>query len=257
MIDIHSHALYECDDGSKNIEQSINMIKAASEAGITGMFLTPHYMDDGYKNDKSSICEKIEIIKQKLIEQKIDVKLYKGEEVFIYPNLDDEIDEKCICLNDSRYILIELPLVESVNYLEDVIYRVLSKEKVPIIAHPERYLATEKDFSFVQSLIDKGALIQVNANSLVGHYGKSAKNIAIKLLKNNMVHFVASDAHSENGYKILPESLSCIKKLVGEEKFNEITLLNQQKVVQNEEIIIEKVNTKHRCKFLRFFMKGW
>lgn len=256
MIDIHSHALYDCDDGSRNIKETINMIKAASEAGVTDIFFTPHYIEDGYKNDRNSICQKIDSVKEKLLEQKINVNIYKGEEVFIYPNLDEEIDKKVICLNDTRYVLIELPLVEKVNYLEEVLYSLLSNGKVPIIAHPERYLAVEKDFSLVKRLIEKGALIQVNANSLVGHYGKTAQKIATKLLKNNLVHFVASDAHSENGYKILSESLNRLRKIVDEKKFDEITVLNQQKVINDEEITIEITDAKPKRKWFSFFKKG-
>lgn len=255
MIDIHSHALYDCDDGSKSIKQTIEMIKSARKAGITAIFFTPHYMEDGYKNNIDSIFEKTNFIKEKLKENDIDIELYSGEEIFIYPKMDEEIDEKTVSLNNTKYVLIELPLLEEVYYTEDIIYKLLSKGKVPIIAHPERYLASEKDFSFIENLINRGALIQININSLTGCYGKSAKKLAKKMLKQNMVHFVASDAHSVNGYNKVSESLKVLKKLVDEELFNQITHINQQKVMKNEEIEIEKYKLKKKSSFLSRIFK--
>ena len=258
MIDIHSYALYDCDDGSENIEKSLEMIKKAKESGITGIFFTPHYMEDGYKNDKTSIYEKTDIIREELKKQQIDIELYNGEEVFIFPKLDEEIDDKIISLNNTRYVLIEFPLVEEVNYIEDVIYKLLSKGKVPIIAHPERYYVTEKSLLFVEELINKGALIQINVNSLTGCYGKVAEKLAKKLLEKNMVHFVASDAHSVNGYRKVEESLKVLSKLVDEEKYKEITYLNQQKIIQDEEIVAEEIVTeiKNKFFFINLFKEG-
>lgn len=254
MIDIHSHALYDCDDGSKNIEQTIKMLKTAKESGIESIFFTPHYMEDGYKNDKNSIYKKIESLKGIVKEQNLDIELYCGEEIFIYPNLDEDF-EKIISLNNTKYILIELPMIESINYLDDVIYRILANDKIPIIAHPERYLITEKNISFVEDLINKGALMQINVNSLTGCYGKTAEKIAKKLLKKNLVHFVASDAHSTHGYKKVSESLNILRKVVSAEKFNEITFENQQKLIQNKEIKLKEMEYKRKIFSLRFLKK--
>ena len=255
MIDVHSHALYDCDDGSKDLNQTIEMLRCAKKCGFTAIFFTPHYMEDGYKNDKNDIHQKIDIVRESIKKEKIDIKLYKGEEVFIYPKLDEDFD-KVIFLNDSKYILIELPMIEKVGYLDDMIYKILSNGKVPIIAHPERYLATRKDISFVEELINKGALIQMNINSIVGHYGEDAKKIAKQMLKRNMVHFVASDAHSFKGYEKTLDSLKALKKIVSEEKFYEITCGNQLKVIRNEDIVVEKVIPKHKCGFLSFLKGG-
>lgn len=256
MIDIHSHILYDCDDGSKSFDESIDMIKCAQKNGVTDIFLTPHYMEDGYKSDKSIIYKKMDLLKKKIEEQGIDLKLYSGEEIFIFPTLAEEIDDKIISLNSTKYVLVELPLIEEINYIEDVIYNLLSKGCVPIIAHPERYLIAEKNFMFIAELINRGALMQINVNSLLGRYGKNAEKIAKKMLKQNMVHFVASDAHSINGYNMLSESLKCLRKLVDEKVFNEITYINQQKVINNEDIIIEKIDFKSKRNFfLNIFKK--
>lgn len=235
MIDIHNHIIFDVDDGSESLEQSIRMIKAAKEAGVTEICFSPHYMEDGYQTERKVLEEKALEIQKTLVSEKIEIPIHLGEEIFIFPNLPQNLD-KVICLNDSRYLLMEFPLIEEISYIEEVIYRLFSLGKVPIIAHPERYMATAKDFSFIQNIASKGALLQVNANSLVGHYGKPARELAIKLLKENMVHFVGSDAHSSAGYYKLAESLEILKRLVNEEKYLEITEKNPAKVLADEEI---------------------
>jgi len=238
MIDIHNHIIFDVDDGSRDLEQSIRMIKAAKEAGYTEICFTPHYMEDGYKTKRTILEEKVEEIRDELKKENVDIKLYLGEEIFIFPSLPESLD-KVICLNDSRYILIEFPLVEEISFIDDVIYQLMTLGKVPIIAHPERYFSTEKDFSFVERLVQKGVLLQVNINSLVGHYGKPAKNIAIKLLKKNMVHFLGSDAHSSAGYRKITESMEALRKIVSHEKVEELLETNPRKVFNNEEIEID------------------
>ncbi|MBQ9314247.1 MAG: hypothetical protein IJ220_04490 [Clostridia bacterium] len=239
MIDIHNHIIYDVDDGSKSIEQSIRMIKAAKEVGFDEICFSPHYMEDGYKTKRDILAQKVELIKEALKKENIDVKLNLGEEIFIFPELPDNL-EKIVPLNDTRYILMELPLVEEVSYVEDVIYRLLSYGKIPIIAHPERYLVSSKDFSYVENLLQKGALLQININSLIGYYGKEAKEIATKLLKKNMVQFIGSDAHSSAGYNAIPQSMSALKKIISEDKIKELTEINPRKVLNNEEIEFDK-----------------
>lgn len=235
MIDIHNHIIFGVDDGSKSIEQSIRMIKSANEIGITEICFSPHYMEDGYHTERCVLEEKVDELRKIIQQEGIEVKLYLGEEVFIFPNMPESLD-KLVCLNDSHYILMEIPLVESISYIDDVIYRLLSYGKTPIIAHPERYLASEKDFGFVEHFLEKGALLQINVNSLIGHYGKPAKLIATKLLKNDMVQFIGSDAHSSATYNAMKESLLILKKLIGEEKYQELVEDNPRKVL-NDEIV--------------------
>ena len=236
MIDMHSHAIYDIDDGSKNVEQTIRMLKQAQETGFDAICFTPHYMDDdGYKPTKTVINLKLERIKELAKVENINLNFYLGEEVFIFPKLLDKIKD-FYTLNDSKYLMIELPLLEDVNYLDDIIDGLLDKGIVPVLAHPERYFVVSSDFKYIESLCEKGVLLQVNLNSLVGHYGKEAQRLAVKLLKRNMVAFVASDAHSSSGYHKCKESLAVLKDLVGEDKFMELTSINPNKVLLNIDI---------------------
>lgn len=238
MIDIHNHIIYSVDDGSQSIEQSVRMMKAAWQVGVTDICFTPHYMEDGYRTERRFLEEKVATLERYIASERIPIKLYLGEEIFIYPTLAANLD-KMICLNDSRYILVELPLVEEVSFVDDVFYQLFSAGKVPILAHPERYMVVEKDFTYLENLAQKGVLLQMNLNSLVGHYGKGAKKNAIRMLKKGMVDLVGSDAHSSAGYEMMEDSLKALGKYVRQERLNELLEENPRKVLQNKEI--EKV----------------
>lgn len=255
MVDIHNHIIYDCDDGSESVEQSVRMLKAASEAGITDICFTPHYMEDGYKSSRSDLERKVDILKKEISNEGINMNLFLGEEIFIFPSLPEHLND-VICLNDSKYILFELPLIEDASFADDVIYKLFSYGKVPILAHPERYMITHRNFEYIERLVEKGVLMQINLNSLIGHYGKEAKNIAIKLLKEDMVQFVASDAHSSAGYASYGDSIRVLKKLVSEDKFKEITEDNQRKVLLNQDIDVERrFYEKKECFLTRLFNK--
>jgi len=235
MIDLHCHAIYDVDDGSKNIEQTIRMLKQAQDSGFDAICFTPHYMEDGYKTSKNVLQRKLERIIDVCKYEDIKMDFYLGEEIFIFPSLPEKLDD-LLTLNNSKYVLFELPLVEEAKFVDDVVYKLQSMGKVPILAHPERYLKTYTDFKYIENLAKRGVLLQVNLNSLVGHYGKEAQKIAMKLLKQDMVSLVASDAHTSAGYAKCKESLATLKKLVGEDKFMKLTSLNPNKVLLNLDV---------------------
>ena len=236
MIDIHCHAIYDVDDGSKSLDQTIKMIKMAREAGYDTICFTPHYMEDGYKTSRGILESKLAIIKEALVLQDInDMTLCLGEEIYIFPELADRLDE-LILLNDSKYILFELPLNEKVDYVNEVIYKLQSKGKVPVLAHPERYMVSKENFSYIENLAKKGVLMQMNINSLSGHYGSDAKKIALKMLKNDMVQFIGTDAHSQAGYSMAKESINILRSVVSTEKAFVLLEENPEFLLSNQEV---------------------
>lgn len=163
MIDFHSHILYNVDDGAKTIENSINILKEAEKAGFNEIILTPHYMPNYYEVSKSDIKEKIEIIKEKCKEEKINITVYQGNEIYITNHMVELLQEQiATTINNSKYVLFELPMNEEPPNLLEVIYNLLENKKVPIIAHPERYIYIQKEPNKLLELIENGVLFQMN-----------------------------------------------------------------------------------------------
>lgn len=240
MIDMHSHILPGIDDGSQDIEESIKMIKEAKNVGFTAIISTSHYIEESYNFSKHEREELIKNVNEALEAENIDIKIYNGAEAYISTNLNELIKkEELPTINESKYLLMELPMHSEILYLDNIIYDLKTNGITPIIAHPERYSYVQKNPEMLQDLINKGVLFQANYGSIIGRYGKDAERIVKKLLKNNMIHFLGTDTHrSESVYTQMDKILKKLEKLIGKEKLELLSTINPQKVLNNEEILI-------------------
>lgn len=237
MIDIHTHLIPNVDDGSRSVETTFDAFKEAEEAGFTDIILTSHYLPDYYETKKDELVFWKDKLQEVLVSQNRKLKIYSGMEIYISEKIEELINgQKLLTLADSRYILMELPMTTTVNYLDYVIYFLQNVGLKLIIAHPERYKSVQENPDIVKEYIDKGCLMQCNYASILGTYGKHIKSTVKYLLKNDLVHFMATDCHNKGGiYLQVPKALKKIQKVVGSEKLNEITTLNQQKILNNEQ----------------------
>lgn len=241
MIDFHTHILPNIDDGSRNIEETFNLIKEAKAAGFEAIILTSHYIENYYETNVPEREVWLNAISENLQNKGIDINLYLGNEIYIADNIMQLLEQGKACtINNSSYVLFEMPLnVEPMN-LYDVIYSLLENKLIPILAHPERYSFIQKEPELVFDLIEKGVLMQANYGSIVGQYGEKAEVIVRKLLENNMIHFLGSDVHRQKTiYKRIPEALNEIEEIVGSAKLEELTTTNPILVLSNKKIDID------------------
>ena len=241
MIDFHSHIVNGVDDGSPSLESSIRMLKEAEKVGINKIILTPHYMDDYYTVPKREITRRIRTLKEQCKKENIGVELYQGNEIYISNHIAEFLNENLASsLNDSRYVLFETPLNIEPHNLIEVIYKLKEIGKVPVLAHPERYVYIQEDPNKLLELFDMGVLFQANYGSIIGMYGKNSEKTVKLLLKNNFIHFLGSDVHREgNVYPYINQAANAIKKIIGENKFEKISIFNPLKVLNNESFEVE------------------
>ena len=238
MIDIHSHILPEIDDGSRGIDETMAMLKEAEKVGFKEIITTPHYFEGYYESNEVVREELISNIKTQMNAQRISVSLYTGNEIYITEDTMNNVKlRKASSLNHTKYVLVEFDLnVKPMNML-NLIYKILKERYIPILAHPERYGFIQQDLMILKELASNGVLLQCNYGSFVGMYGKKAEIIAKKLLRNNMISFLGTDAHRANSiYEKVPEIMKELTNLVGEAKVDEITDSNQRKVLCNRDI---------------------
>ncbi|KOA20586.1 tyrosine-protein phosphatase YwqE [Clostridium homopropionicum DSM 5847] len=197
MIDIHCHILPGIDDGAKDMEMSLEMLRIAEEDGIKKIIATPHFYRGYFENQYKDIEKSVEELNKAAKENNINVEVLPGQEIFLDNHTLQDYKEGAInCLNYSGYMLIELPNKEIPKYTFDIIYELRLLGVKTIIAHPERYYFVEKDIKILNRFIEEGCLFQLNATSLNGTFGKKIQKTAINLMKNGLCNFVASDAHS-------------------------------------------------------------
>lgn len=242
MIDFHTHILPNIDDGSRSIDETFNLIKEAKEVGFEGIVLTSHYIENYYETDVPERDVWVKAISENLQAKGIETNLYLANEIYISDNMMRLLEEgKASTINNSCYVLFELPLNAEPLNLYDVIYSLQENKLIPILAHPERYSYVQKEPELVYDLIEKGCLMQSNYGSIIGQYGVKAEFIERKFLENNMIHFLGSDVHRQNSiYPKIPFALEKIREIVGEQKLEELTTINPKLVLANKKIDIDE-----------------
>jgi len=239
-IDLHSHVLYGIDDGSKTIEESIEILKQYEEMGFKNIIATPHYIEETTYNSNNK--QKKEIIKklnQQIKKNKLNINIHIGNELYISNNILELLSKKEIStLNNSKYLLIELPMNNEISNLNNIVFELLSNDIIPIIAHPERYSYIQKDIKKIEKLVNQGVLLQINYGSIIGLYGKQAKKISKKMLKNNLVSLLGTDIHHPNNetYININKIRKKLVKIVCKQKAHELMLENPNKIINNSTI---------------------
>jgi protein-tyrosine phosphatase len=198
MIDLHCHILPGLDDGPGEIDESIEMAEKAGEDGIHTIVATPHTLNGVYRTETGTILREVRRLQDALDAAKIKIRLLSGAEVRLNPGMGDVIAGSCACtLNlTGRYLLLEFPATGLPPGTENEIFALRLKGITPIIAHPERNLAIQRNLSLVERFVEMGAICQVTAMSITGEFGVSAERAAIEMIEAGLVHVIGSDAHS-------------------------------------------------------------
>ena len=216
MTDVHSHILFGVDDGCSSIEESITLLKGLKKVGFNNVILTPHYIEGSdYCSSRDNNLEKFNELKKVIKDKKIGINIYLGNEIFI----DDDIIEyikggKISSLNNTKYLLIELPFHNKIVNLEDTLYELSYNGFVPIIAHPERYDFFQKDYKMVDSLRENGVLFQANYASILGYYDNKSKKLLKYMLKKGYIDFFGTDIHRTKKMFVVDNFDKIEKKIV-------------------------------------------
>lgn len=193
--DVHSHFIPGIDDGSKTIEDSVQMIREMHNLGYKKVITTPHIMADFYKNTPENILGGLEKVKTALKEANIPIEIGAAAEYYIDFDFERKLNEEKLLTFGSNYLLFEISYLNPPDNLPHIIFKMQSLGYKPVLAHPERYNYFHSNFEKYESFVEKGVLLQMNLNSLTGFYSESTKNISQEMIKRNMISFLGSDCH--------------------------------------------------------------
>lgn len=235
-IDIHCHILPGVDDGSPDMATSLEMLRIAEKNGITHMILTPHHKPMHHNVSPEHNVAYRKRLREAAKDAGIEVKLFSGNEIYYSDETMEElIDGKICSLAGSDYVLVEFHPTNPYKAIQNAVSRVQAAGFIPIIAHVERYSDIVAHPSRVKDLIEMGSFIQVNASSIMGKYGFGISHFTKKLLKEELVHFVASDAHDTG--RRAPNLLDCrnyVERKYGEDYGKKLFFTNPANVIRNE-----------------------
>ena len=197
FVDIHSHFLPAIDDGSKNMEESVALLRRMQGYGINSVICTPHVMESVWENTSETIQQKLNALNAHLKSIEFtDISVRAAAEYMLDSNFNRLLKaEKLRTLKDN-IILVEMSYLNAPIDLYETLFNIQIAGYKPILAHPERYLFFHNHYEEYKKLKEAGCLFQLNLLSLSPYYGKNVQAMAFKLLKDHFIDFVGSDTHS-------------------------------------------------------------
>lgn len=233
FTDIHTHLLPGVDDGAKSMDEALDLVTMAWNNGTRTIFLTPHYRGKYKRNSPAFLKEKFEEFSQRVHQQLPEMNLYLGSEIHYQADIPDKLmGEEVLTMNESGFILLEFSQNSWKSQVLYAVSDVLGCGLTPIIAHAERYDIFRKDATLADEVLQMGAKIQLNADSVMGKHGFLVKHYCRKLLKAGKVDFIASDAHDlTSRTPILRECFLHIHKKYGAENAAALFYHNAQNVI--------------------------
>lgn len=196
IIDIHNHILPGLDDGAGNLQEAARMCLLAVSEGIRTIVATPHYHLGIQAAGPEKREQALQLLEEEIERLGLKLEIYRGNEIYYSPQaMEDLKEKKARTMGSGKYILMEFSPKAEYSYIRQGIGFAVSEGYRPIIAHAERYGEIAKDKDCVSELIEMGGYIQINASGVLGTSGRKIKRICREMLKDELVHFVATDAH--------------------------------------------------------------
>lgn len=236
FFDLHCHMLCGVDDGAKSPEEMYSMLEMAYEDGIRAICLTPHYspylFGDTFQKSEAAFALLAEYVSKK----RPDMRIFLGHELgYFHGCLDDLGTGKCRTINRSRYVLMDFP--EQVDFFElrGAVDQLQRAGYFVILAHTERYRCLFKEFGWIENFVDCGGIVQLNASSCTGAWGKGAAKQWKKLVKKGVAHIVSTDGHNtESRPPLMSVCMPFLRKHCSPEELRALTWDNACRVVRDE-----------------------
>ena len=248
MIDFHNHILPNTDDGAKNIDISLDMLRLAEKQGIKEIVNTVHFQHpkmDGLDISYDRVMKILDNLKTHLDSEGIDIKIHIGAEVYFQRNLSELIDNKLVTFGFKKYMLVEFPVISFPPGYKEELFSLDLKGITPIIAHPERYREIHENIEILKFFYDKGYLIQLDAGSILGDFGIKVMECANKIVSKGYFHLIGSDAHNNSNRNFCLDRVANLNNSIISNNFDTIFFHNPSKVLRGEKLSSIVIPKKH------------
>ncbi|NLJ89823.1 MAG: hypothetical protein GX323_02900 [Clostridiales bacterium] len=237
-FDIHSHILPGLDDGAKTADDTRQMLYKAYESGIRNIIATPHFREERFTSSVSKNMAAYERVKELIEEEGLDINLYLGNELYYSSNISNLLlNNEVLTMAGSDYVLIEFSPSTPYQNIKSGLQNIIMSGYWPILAHFERYDNIVSNRGRIEEIYNMGVCIQINASTITGPIFNKRTKLAKKLLKYNMVDFIATDSHnSDSRSPDLSNCIAYISKKYGNNLLNKLLYVNPSKIINNEEL---------------------
>ena len=248
FVDIHCHLIPGIDDGAKSWQESLAMAEMAVADGTRTIILTPHQLGAFSHNDGDTVRARTNELQQQLQDHRVPLQVLPGGDVRIEEGMLAGLrNGQVMSLADhGKHVLLELPH-ELYFSMEGVLDGLNSAKMVGILSHPERNQGLLKNPQTVKHLVEYGCLMQITAGSLMRTFGPNCEQLAVWMLEEGLVHFVASDAHGARARRpLLGRAFQRVAELVGDEVATAICCTNPAAVAAGQPIETTRYKPKRR-----------
>ncbi len=240
MIDIHAHILPGMDDGAADMEEALDMVRAAASVGVGAIVATPHVYNPFQDGLGAELEAAVAALRASAARQEPNVKILPGGELAMEPGIVEVVgrNHQLTVGGAGKYVLMEFPMFQMPRFSSTLVLDMKLKGLVPVIAHPERCWEVRREPGMVKGLVERGALLQINAGSLLGRYGSDVEEAALFLVREGFAHILASDGHCAESIAALLEGRKVVEELCGADVASRLTETTPERVagLGNEKI---------------------
>jgi protein-tyrosine phosphatase len=234
LFDMHCHLLFGVDDGPKQMDDTLTLLRQEYDDGVRTIYLTPHYRKKMFECPADTIKANYETLRERVKQELPDLKLRLGCEIHVSMDVAEDIKSgRCGTMGGTEFALLEFPEAAEKKYILERCHAVMNKGYAPIIAHAERCVAIRKDIELLHRLVDMGVYIQMSAGSIIGEDGFFWKQFCKKAMQQDLIHFIGSDAHDLKERKVnIGKCADYIEKTMGTDYRDQIMCINPMEIVE-------------------------
>lgn len=243
MIDIHSHIVFDVDDGPKTMAESLALIGESYRQGVRKIVSTSHRRKGMFETPEEKIFAHFSQVKEAAEAKYEGLEILYGGELYYSSDVLEKLEHGLVPkMNDTRFALIEFSMTTPWKDIHTAIGNVIMLGVTPIVAHIERYNALEFNDERVRELIDMGCYTQINSShvlksKLFGDKYRPFKKRARFFLEKNLVHCVASDMHNLGERPpFMADAREIITKDFGAKRASLLFEENPQTLLDNKEL---------------------
>ena len=240
FVDIHCHLIPDIDDGAKSWDESLAMAQMAVADGTSTAICTPHQLGSYAHNGGAYIQSRTLELQRFLLRHGVPLQVLPGADVRLEPDLVLRVQRgEVLSLGDRRkHVLLELPPGGQAPLL-DLIDTMAQHGLTAVVSHPDRNQGLLREPRGVQALVDRGCLMQVTADSILGTFGSRCQEFVEQLLADGNLHFVATDAHGQRSRRpLLRRAFERVRQLAGTETAVDLFCRNPRCVADGREVVV-------------------
>jgi protein-tyrosine phosphatase len=233
-IDLHSHILPGLDDGAEDLTTSMQMLRVLADLGFTELCATPHQRNGLFIPAGDAIAAALAEVREAVATAQPDLRVRLGAENYWDDIFIERLRHHTLpCYDGRRAFLFEVNPVLLPPRLEEMLFEIRLGGYLPVMAHPERCLAIQREAGFAETLAKQAALV-VDLEALAGGRYRAETKAARRLVEDGVAHAAASDLHNPDAGPDVGKGIAWVTKRLGKAGLLRLLEENPRRILLGE-----------------------